>query len=182
MSNYDEAYKIVARNEGGYADDPTDKGGQTIFGLTRRDWPNWSGWPVVDKVLAINGKAKGIPMLNANQPLKDSVKNLFKANYWDAISAGSINDQQLANQAFDTAINMGVGRSAKFLQLACGVTVDLHIGPATLAAVNAMNPSVVYGEFLRYRKAKYDDIIKADPRQVKFKASWYSRLTPYKNA
>ncbi len=179
MASFDIAYLPTQKIEGGYSNDKDDTGGQTVFGLTRRDWPNWGGWHVIDTLIHDNGLTKAIPMINANKTLKDSVTALFKANYWQPLLADQINDQQVANQAYDTAINMGVGIAAKFLQQVAGVTVDLHVGPKTIAAINAINGKDFFNKFIALRKARYDAIIAADPTQEKFKASWYSRLKPY---
>lgn len=179
MANFDTAYLPTAKSEGGYSDAKNDTGGETVFGLTRRDWPNWSGWNIVDDIKEQHGMPTAITIINAHAGLKDSVKQLFKANYWKPIQGDLINDQQIANQAFDTAINMGVGTASKFLQQCAGVTVDLHVGPKTIAAVNAIESRRFYSCFLAKRKEKYDNIIAANPTQAKFKNSWYSRLKPY---
>lgn len=39
MSLYDEAFKEVLGFEGGYVDDPEDKGGETKFGISKRSYP-----------------------------------------------------------------------------------------------------------------------------------------------
>jgi len=44
---------------------------------------------------------------------------------------------------FDLAVNSGTGRAAKTLQQALGVTADGQIGPATIAACKAADPSEV---------------------------------------
>jgi len=178
MAKFDIAYQLTARSEGGYANHPKDSGGETAFGLTRRDWPNWSGWLVIDRLKRLYGVPKAIPMVNANQELKKSVRAVFKANYWDICLCDQVKDQQVANQIFDTAINMGSGTAAKLMQRTARVKVDLHVGPITIGAVNAMNPAVFHARFIAGRKAIYDAIIRANPSQIVFKKGWYSRLKP----
>lgn len=180
MANFQLAYMLVAHNEGGYVNDPKDKGGETVFGLARNYWPGWAGWHTIDHLKDILGVAKAIPAINSNQQLKDSVKALFKANFWDTLSLDSILNQQIANQAFDSSINTGVGPTAKMLQMQANVNVDLHIGPKTLVAINYSDPETFYNGFIVLRKRRYDEIIANNPSQEKFRKSWYSRLTPYK--
>lgn len=103
-----------------------------------------------------------------------------KVNYWDCNKTGSINDQQLANQVFDTAVNCGTGTVAKLLQKAAQVTVDLQVGPQTIAAVNKGNPETIYTAFIASKKNYYLAIIKKDPSQEIFRHSWFSRLPGYK--
>lgn len=43
----------------------------------------------------------------------------------------------VARPVFDAAVNQGVSRAARFLQLAAGVKADGKIGPVTLAAVRS---------------------------------------------
>lgn len=182
MANFDIAYAPTAKIEGGYANNPNDTGKETVFGLTRRDWPNWSGWHVVDHLKEQLGLAKAIPLINKNKQLKDSVKLLFKSNYWDSLNLDSITNQQIADQAFDAAINMGVDTSAKFLQECAGVPVDFHIGPKTIIAINSSKTEEFYNKFLQLRRDRYEKIIAANPKQAQFKESWFSRLTPFKQA
>lgn len=177
MADYNEAYRLVAKNEGGYSNTAGDTGGETFAGLTRRDWPNWPGWKKID---TFKGQSKFISIVNSSKDLLDSVKQLFKDNYWNPIKGDLISDQQLANQAFDAAINMGVSRAQRWLQASSGVAVDLIIGSGTISAINASKQPEMYNKFLELRKAKYIEIINNDPSQAKFRNSWFSRLTPYK--
>lgn len=177
MANFEIAYAPTAQIEAGYSNDVHDLGGETYAGLTRRDWPNWDGWKTID---SFKGQPKFISIINSSQQLKDSVKQLFKANYWDTIKGDLINDQQVASQVFDTAINMGVGTASKMLQNAAEVKIDGIIGQQTINAVNALNGLNLYNAFIALRKAKYEVIIANNPSQEVFRKSWLSRMPPYK--
>ncbi|MBC7912857.1 MAG: hypothetical protein H7Y07_01930, partial [Pyrinomonadaceae bacterium] len=52
MANFDLAYKITMHNEGGYANDPQDNGGETWKGVARNFCPKWAGWVIVDRIKA----------------------------------------------------------------------------------------------------------------------------------
>lgn len=179
MASYELACQLTGHIEAGYANDPDDDGGETVFGLTRRDWPQWKGWAVIDHLKMQYGLAKAIPIINADQELKASAGGIFKVNYWDANNLSLIDDQAIAWQAYDTDINMGVGIGARFLQECAGVPVDLKVGPKTIAAINSDEAEDFYNHFLQLRKARFDAIIAANPKKAKFKPSWYSRLKPY---
>lgn len=182
MADFAIAQKFTGHIEGGYVNDPNDSGGETVFGLTRRDWPHWNGWPVIDHLKAQFGLAKAIQIINTNVQLKDSAVALFKTNYWDVNSLTQINDQQLADQVYDADINMGVGTGARMLQQAAGVDVDLHIGPKTIAAINNADPQVIYNKFIAIRKARYEQIIASNPKNERYRASWFSRMPSYKTS
>ena len=48
MGDFQKAYKELMRVEGFYSMDPSDPGGETIYGISRRNWPKWVGWEIVD--------------------------------------------------------------------------------------------------------------------------------------
>lgn len=180
MADFKEAYRITMQNEGGYANDPLDRGGETWRGITRTFWPQWRGWAIVDKIKLANPD-------NLNQALANDIEldaqilQFYKRNYWDVIKLDSIKSQQVANQLFDIAVNMGVGRASKFLQSAIvpAVLVDSIIGPVTLTGANEMEPKVLYDAINNLRAQKYNQIIAANPSQARFRKSWFSRIKPF---
>ena len=48
-------------------------------------------------------------------------KDFYKSNYWDPIQLDLITSQRVAEEIFDTAVNMGVGTAVKFAYEACGL-------------------------------------------------------------
>jgi lysozyme family protein len=178
MANFSISFQRTMGAEGGYANNPNDGGGETYRGIARNFNPNWSGWTIVDQIKATNP-----PSLNAafaaNNDLQNHVESFYIANYWNVNRTAEINDQQIADQVFDTSVNSGIGRGARMLQQVAGVTVDGIVGPATLAAVNAADPQTFYNAFVARRKQFYQDIIANNPSQAAFRNSWFSRLWPY---
>jgi len=184
MAQFDPAFDITMRYEGGYANNPSDHGGETYKGIAIKFWPNWPGWPIVHGIIATHPASLNAA-LAANADLQQMIKSFYKANFWDTESLDNVNDQQTANQLFDIAVNMGTGRAAKFMQEAVNMltpgqlTVDGQIGQLSIAAVNNADKQALYTAIGNLRKAKYDAIIAADPSQKQFANSWYSRITPY---
>lgn len=184
MANFINAFQITMGNEGGYANNPNDSGGETYAGVARNYWPKWSGWPIVDSIVA-QKPANLNTALKANASLQTAVQSFYKANFWDVLSLDSLNSQQTANQLFDTGVNMGTGIAGRFLQQAINavipgkVTVDGVVGPLTIAAANAENTQALYNQIIGLRKQRYLNIIAANPSQAQFERSWMSRLTPY---
>ena len=181
MANFTDAFKITMHIEGGYANNPNDPGGETFMGIARKDNPNWSGWATIDAIKNTH-PANLNKALEADAVLLQEIMAFYKANYWDVNETGLINNQQVANQVFDTAVNCGTGTAAKFLQEAAGVKVDGQVGSITIGAVNSANAEDLYNKFIAYRKQYYLDIISRKPSMAEFKNSWLSRLWPYKTA
>lgn len=187
MADFDKAFAATMGHEGGYANHKLDTGGQTYAGISRKNWPKWNGWKYVDTSVAkYNGNAALINAdLSKNQTVQVLIKEFYKSNFWYAINAGAINDQQLAHNVFDFAVNAGVGAASKMLQRAankvCGdLEVDGQVGAKTIAALNKLNGKAVYDNFNSERKVFYDNIIARNPSQDVFRKSWYSRIKPYK--
>ncbi len=113
MANFTQAYKLTSAHEGGYVKDPTDRGGETYKGISRVHHPRWGGWRKID---AARRKADFPGLLDGDRSLQAMVKSFYKENYWDRFLGDDIADQEVANELYDTAVNMGVRRSVRFLQ------------------------------------------------------------------
>lgn len=127
---FDSAFAKTIGVEGGYVDHPSDPGGATIYGITRRDHPD----------LWVNGR-----------PSLEQAKQRYREQYWVPINGDGIAAiiPDLADELFDTGVNMGTGYATKFLQRALNVcnrqqkdyadiVVDGNIGPGTLSALQAL--------------------------------------------
>ena len=51
MADFRLAYKKIEAAEGGYVNDPDDKGGETYKGISRKANPDWNGWINIGIVL-----------------------------------------------------------------------------------------------------------------------------------
>lgn len=111
MPGFDEAVVLVLRHEGGYANDPADPGGETNFGISKREFPH----------------------LDIRALTTADATALYQQYYWQPIQ-GDFLPWPLAVVTFDAAVNSGVGQASKWLQAAVGVAVDGVIGPKTLTA------------------------------------------------
>jgi lysozyme family protein len=184
MAIFNSAFKITMGNEGGYANNPNDNGGETYAGIARNFWPNWGGWPAVDQAVSTHPQNINAT-LAADSAVQTEVQSFYKQNFWDVISLDNLNSQQLANQLFDTAVNMGTGIASRFLQQAINniipgkLVVDGIVGPQTIAAANGIPLEALYNQVIALRKQRYLNIIKQNPSQAQFQNSWFSRLTPF---
>jgi len=183
---FNAALKIVLQYEGIYDDDPDDPGGETYKGITRRDHPNWGGWPLVEA----NKEAAGFPRnLEGHALLQTLVANLYKELYWDKNHCDQI-PTGLDLVVFDTAVNMGGGKAGRFLQQGINellgrqvLSVDGAIGPHTLDAVNALTPEQqkqLGFACLELRAQNYHEIAEAKPHLKKFLKGWLNRVANLK--
>lgn len=183
MADFKSAYAITMAHEGGYANNPNDTGGETWKGIARKKHPDWPGWEIVDQY------KHDIPMnLNSAPGLQPLVESFYKAKFWDFLKLDQINNQKIANELFDTAVNMGQGVAALFLQRSLNVSnrngkdypdlqIDGNIGPVTINAVNNHpRPEQVLKLLNTLQGAKYIGICEANPSQEIFLNSWLSRV------
>lgn len=126
--NFDAALKAVLHHEGGYVNHPSDPGGMTNLGCTKRVWEEHCGQEVDEKAMRALTPADVAP--------------IYKTKYWDEIKGDDL-PSGVDYIVFDAAINSGPGRAAKWLQSCVGVEPDGGIGPKTLAAVAAFNGDLI---------------------------------------
>lgn len=114
MADFEKAYSRTGKFEGGYVNDPDDNGGETYYGISRKFHPTWLGWKIVDE----QKKKSNFPsnLKDRRNDLLILEKNFYKVNFWDKVWGDKINDQRVANDMYDTAVNMGVGTSIKLSQ------------------------------------------------------------------
>ena len=127
MANFNQAFKCTLKFEGGYSDHPLDRGGKTKYGITEKV-ARAEGWM---------GSMNDLPLVIA--------KKIYERNYWNKLNLNNIDEQYIATELFDTAVNCGVRTSGKFFQKAINlisayyVTVDGIIGDKTIDIYNRLN-------------------------------------------
>lgn len=101
---FKKALKFVLKWEGGYVNNPYDKGGATNYGITQYTYTNWL-------------KSFGLSFKDVKTISKNEVEQIYYTNYW--LKAGCEKmSPQFAVLAFDTAVNMGLARVNQFLKAA----------------------------------------------------------------
>ena len=108
MNDFLIAYKLTCSNEGGYVFDPNDSGGETYMGISRKYFPDWEGWSIIDSNKPLrNGQ------IIQDIKLEYMVEQFYRHNFWDAINGDNLPDQDTSNQVFDMAVNSGVSEALK---------------------------------------------------------------------
>jgi len=188
MANFDPAYMKTMGFEGGYGDDPNDAGGETYKGISRVYNPSWSGWKVIDAKKSELGFPKN---LDTDQELLANVKSFYKANYWDVNLLDSFTEQDVAEELFDTGVNLGVVRAATFLQQSLNylnrngslyedIVEDGKIGKKTMKVMGIYlehdKPTYLLKVLNVLQGMHYLSYMKKSPTQEKYTRGWFSRV------
>ena len=115
MISFDEAFDKTMGHEGVYSNDPDDLGGETYRGISRRFHPTWQGWRIIDGLR--RGSLSRLTDV-IQKELDLLTRRFYQENYWNKFGGDQISFQPLAEELFDTSVNLGVGRAVKFLQIA----------------------------------------------------------------
>lgn len=124
-TRFEQAVGHVFALEGGYVDHPSDPGGATNLGITRRALAEWRGvvpW-------------QNLPKTAVRDLKKSEAAEVYHHSYW--VPAGC--DQWPAGLdlcVFDFAVHSGPRRAVASLQALVGATADGLSGPQTRAAVS----------------------------------------------
>jgi lysozyme family protein len=117
MADFKQAVQKTLVHEGGYVNNPHDKGGPTKYGITQADMP-------------------GVDIASITP---DQAVAYYSNNYWKPLYS-QINDQTLAEKLFDMGVLFGVKTAVRMLQITMqhdlAVVSDGSFGPQTLADVN----------------------------------------------
>lgn len=138
--NFDKSLQIILHHEGGYVNHPSDPGGMTNLGVTKRVYEDWVGKEVGESEMRALTEADVAP--------------IYKKNYWDKIKGDNL-PSGLDLCVFDFGVNAGPGRAAKFLQTMIGTVADGGIGPNTLAKLeDYVNEHGVEKAITNYQKER----------------------------
>ena len=121
----DDILRDVLRNEGGYVNDPADRGGETNFGVT----------VAVARANGYTGPMRDMPLAKA--------LDIYRGKYVIAPGFGLVGNlsMPIAAELVDTGVNMGPATAGKFLQRALNLLtddslgVDGIVGPASIRSL-----------------------------------------------
>ena len=146
------------RWEGGWSDDPHDTGGATNKGITIGVYAGYVG--ALGTALKTDARGR-VTVLDqwAYQQLVEELRTIsdtmvaeiYHRQYWQPVRGGDL-PPGIDCAVFDFAVNSGVGRAIRHLQKVLGVTVDGHIGAATIAAARQADPAVIVPKLMDSRR------------------------------
>ena len=118
--NFDTAFALLLKHEGGFSDHAADPGGKTMYGITE----------AVAREVGYRGDMKDLPL--------DLAKRIYRARYWDEVQADFL-PAGVRYVMFDAAVNSGPRQAILWLQRAVGANDDGILGPKTMAALGALS-------------------------------------------
>lgn len=159
------AHAFVAHWEGGFVDDPHDRGGVTKWGITIRT--------LIAKGLDLNGDGV-VNRKDIRDMTPEQARNIYRRDYWVGAACPRL-PWPLSLPVYDCAVNQGVSRATRILQKSVRVRVDGIIGPKTLAAVErawSRNPKWLLREVCARRAVHYSSLAQV----VRYGLGWFRRL------
>jgi lysozyme family protein len=185
MADFKQALKKTLGIEGFYSNDLTDRGAETYKGISRKNNADWHGWIVIDEHKNLPGFPK---TLETDEHLQQYVSDLYKERYWDKVAGDFITSQEVAEELFDIAVNMGVKTAVLFLQgsinllnrnqkLYADIDADGIIGIKTYSTLNKFcNEKSVLKSLNGFQFERYKEICEKDPTQEKYFEGWLQRV------
>lgn len=154
---------IIAR-EGGYVNNPADKGGPTNYGITE----------ATARANGYTGNMHDLP--------RSTAVAIYTKQY--VAPFAGVNDEVILNELVDTAVNMGVKTSVSFLQrslraFGSTITADGAIGPKTIDALNVFlkrsgSTSVLLKMLNCLQGERYIALVEKNPSQAIFLFGWFA--------
>ena len=176
MADFKKSLVKTLAYEGGYCNVAGDHGGETYEGISRNNFPKWSGWKIIDRYKTSPLSSQQMTkVLSGSLELDDLVEAFYRANFWNPIMGDAIMNQLVADNIFDFAVNSGVSRSVKYAQRIVGTVEDGIMGAKTIKAIN-QNIEGFVTKYKAERLAFFNRIVQNDPTQSKFLNGWISRV------
>ncbi|RZG79468.1 hypothetical protein EXE06_18370 [Acinetobacter pittii] len=175
--NIEQYLNELIKREGGYVNNPADRGGATKYGITE----------AVARTNGFKGHMKDLPL--------ETAKTIYKKQYWTAPRFDQVNSisSLIAEELLDTGVNCGTGFAKPLLQRALNLlnnqgkagwsdlAVDGIYGPATLNALKTyLSKRGNEGEKVLVRVLnimqgqRYIEICERNPSQEQFFYGWIS--------
>jgi type VI secretion system secreted protein VgrG len=161
MSDFTTALNYTLKHEGGWANNPDDPGGPTMFGITLN-----------------TAKRHGIDDADALKKISpEMAAAILREGYW---RFGSVADQRVATKVFDMSVNMGLATAVKLLQKSLNVygaelRVDGVFGAETSRAVNSHDPELILDLLCGVSREHYEQVAARSPSSKRFLGGWKKR-------
>ena len=165
MADKDKLIPIIKKWEGGYSDNPNDRGGATNSGVTLAVYQSVYG----------KNKTKN----DLKRMTNDQWNYIFTKLYWNKWNADEIKNQSIANILVDWVWMSGYG-TIKKIQSLFGLTADGIVGNKTISYINSHDQEEVFNKIWNRRKSFYYSLVANNPSQKVFLNGWMNRLNTFK--
>lgn len=146
----------ILNREGGFVNDPQDRGGPTNFGITQSTLSSIRGKKVTED---------DVKRLSKGEAAKIMVSEFYEKPGIDELP------EVIRGQMFDMAVNHGPANAIKILQDSLGVKKTGKINAETKSALSEADPNTLKEARVEF----YKSIVKNDPSQEKFLQGWLNR-------
>ena len=165
MSNINKTIAFIQKWEGGFVDNPIDKGGPTNKGITLSTFTRYC----LDK-------NRPLPKVEDLKNISDrDWKAIFLHNYWNKWQGNLIEDDDVCTMLVDWVWHSG--RWGIIIpQRLLGVKQDGIVGVKTLDAVNSQDQEYFLETLREVRIEFCRDIVRRSPRQEIFLKGWINRI------
>lgn len=195
MANFETAYAPLKQYEGGWSNDPDDRGGETYAGIARSFFPQWPGWAIVDNYKkTVHNTPKAMTSALAAAPtLQKLVAGWYREEWWDRLGLAEL-PQKLANEIFEQAVNLGKAGAGRKVQTICNaynynagktlfsdLVIDGAIGRKTLNALARIinsckaDAGALVHALNCMQGAHYLELAAKKPSQRKYTVGWMKR-------
>lgn len=185
MADFSLSMPALRSVEGGYVNDPDDLGGETYSGISRRNFPHWTGWALIDQEKSFPSFPKN---LSTNSQLRTMVDEFYRVNFWNANSLSEVKSQETADEIFEMAVNIGNTPAVDIVQMALNLlnkyqklyknlVVDGRLGGVTLQAIqyHEANPKPLIRTINGLQFERYADICRKNEKMEKYFYGWLTR-------
>ncbi len=169
MADINQLSPIIRKWEGGFVNDPSDRGGATNMGVTIATWQSVG----YDKDHDGDIDTQDIKLLSPAD------FTLVLKKYWDQWKADDIHNQSIANILVDWVWGSGAW-GIKIPQRILGLKQDGIVGSITLTRINAADARTLFNMIFDERLKFLDNIVLKNPSQAKFLKGWKNRLADFK--
>jgi lysozyme family protein len=151
---FDDMIPRLLRREGGYVNDPDDAGGETKFGISKRQHPG----------LDIRNLSIG------------KAREIYLRDYWEKFAIEKL-PAPIREIFFDMCVLQGIGAASLILQRAINhgrsdkIAEDGIVGTVTRREAEGVDPIVIRA----YRVTYLNELVLANPSRRKFWRGWMNR-------
>lgn len=158
-SKFDIAIEMILNNEGGYVNNPNDRGGATKFGISKSSYPQ----------------------LDIERLTKEDAIKIYRKDFWDKFRLDRIKDQDILNKVFDMCVLMGKARAtllfeSTLIKLGFNIPKDGILDDEMIKIINNYNSGTLLAKYREELKRFVDRIVETNPSQKVFYKGWLNRI------
>lgn len=193
---YARAVDKLLKIEGGFVDDPVDRGGATKYGWSLRTLV-YEGAIDLDEDGRLDFDLDGdgdIDRDDVRKLTRGDAKYLYHRCFWKRLDADTL-PRPIGEMLFDQGVNAGLGNARRLLQLAINrclaratassrpdpLNIDRVLGGLTMAALDwvlkwpALGMPALIDAYRTEVRLRYRAIAAANPSQKRFLNGWLAR-------